>query len=249
MSGENDDYARRRVERQQWGTSALLMPMTGAQGRQSWTPLVSELAAIVLGALFWWVDERQRSAQTAPSSAGFPAHRPAAMCHCVYFSWPSMLRCLLMWQVCSHLTSTQALVDVLMMSELTSPSDKSEDTVEPQSDCEARRLCQLLTRSFSHSCRSASLHQICRYISLVDCFNQWSLTTLVVQVELLIQCLFVHMWTITCKRNHFWFRYLVWWFEVKFKAQHRGSKFMWREEMSIAVDGWLWIKVDLNIKL
>lgn len=56
-------------------------------------------------------------------------------------------------EVCSHLTSTQVLVDALMMSELTSPSDKSEDTVEPWRDCEARRLCQLLTHSFSHGSR------------------------------------------------------------------------------------------------
>lgn len=56
-------------------------------------------------------------------------------------------------EVCSHLTSTQALVDVLMTSELTSPSDRSQDAVELSRETEARRLCQLLTHSFRHGSR------------------------------------------------------------------------------------------------
>jgi len=53
-SGENDDHARKRVECRQWGKSALLMPVTGTQGRQSSTPLVSELAASVVDATPVW---------------------------------------------------------------------------------------------------------------------------------------------------------------------------------------------------
>jgi len=60
------------------------------------------------------------------------------------------------WQICSRLTSTQALVDVLMTSQLTSPSDESQAVDEASHESEAKRLCQLLTHTLSHSSRLAS---------------------------------------------------------------------------------------------
>ena len=62
--------------------------------------------------------------------------------------------------MCGHLTSTQALADVLVTSELTSLSGASvadASEVELSRACEARLLYQSLTQTLSDSSRSVSL--------------------------------------------------------------------------------------------